>query len=499
MRWDVNTTTTPKQIGGKLCQPGEGNFVEDGPIAAPDKTGTALTVGSGPTSLTLEQITAAKSPVSGAGNPRIRLVTKHACASNGGTSTSNGTTQVSGTDKLSFVLNAEVKNLQFLFQHYIATGPYMQVAPVGNALNIYACVIQAGKNVTIPMPSTGAAISTGGRTASSVQDGGYVLSAPVSTGVLAKGSVVEYRMYKVVPSGGKWILNGSITGSNHYSPGPSGTTDFVYGSTVVDGTDKTVNNADATGAFAAGAKYYGATAIIGEQVTPTAVCLILGDSIPIGYLSSGGGYIANALDDAGIGYLNAGVASLAAEWAAKTGGGVYGILPKYADHIINHVLTNDIYVTGTTTLAGVKANLLAYAKEISAPNNKLWFATLIPRNTSTDGGATYANQTISDAAKEALRVQTNNWLRDTSSDGAVAYLNANLAYKNVAGVFDPAVIIERNSDGSPLVFSGTQQTSAGGYWLVNGTASYYTTDQVHPSNNAAALMKACVPVTQFTI
>jgi len=447
---------------------------------------------------TLDDASRAALRASGYGQPRIRIATKHACANSFGPQLSNGTTQVSGTERLAFELNADVRNLRFMFRSYTCDGPYMQITPVGNPLKIYACLEANATNNAISLPtSIGEAISTGGRTAAVVPDGGFVTSEPVSSGVLAKGSTAFYRVHKTVGAGEKWLLNGDVNHGTHKATSGVSSTDFVYGSTVKDGTDQTKTFASqAWGAFAANAKYYAATAIIGEQVTPTPVCLIVGDSIANGMNSvQGRGYIGEALTDAGIGYQNAGCNSLACNYAAKSGGGVLSVLPKYADHILCHCLTNDIYVTNeVTTLDQAKLSILGFAKLVATQDNKLWFATLLPRNTSSDSFTTYANQTIADAAKESLRIQVNNWLRDSSSTGAVSYLNAALPFQNVAGTFDPAKLIERNSDGSALVFVSDQQLAgSGGRWLVDGTPNKYT-EGIHPSASATSIIKESVPV-----
>jgi lysophospholipase L1-like esterase len=264
------------------------------------------------------------------------------------------------------------------------------------------------------------------------------------------------------------------------------------------------------GAFAAASNSVGAfmaTAIIAEQITPTPVGMIVGDSIGDGYGGSalGRSYLTRGLDAQGVAWYNCGnpgsnMVALALNYGPPI------VLGDFVDFFIIHCGTNDIYGTGAVspTFSAFQTNLLQYAKQLARPWTKLWLATIAPRTTSTDSWATYANQTpITSIATggtdtfEALRIRINNWLRDPSSSGAIAYLRTNMPYgaAQVGGIIDHCPYIERNSDGSALVLdsNGQQTAGTGGRWIVSGAANYATADGIHPSDAAQILMSAAVP------
>jgi len=138
---------------------------------------------------------------------------------------------------------------------------------------------------------------------------------------------------------------------------------------------------------------------------------------------------------------------------------------------------------------------LRMCKALGNVGRKILLSTILPRVMTTDANATYANQTK--LSTENLRVQINNWLRDKSSSGAFAYLNANMGSGagSVAAIFDPCVQLERNWDGTtatPIVLdsNGQQTIGTGGYCLINCWA-----DGTHPNVAGATLAKAAVPVS----
>lgn len=441
--------------------------------------------------------------------PRIRLATNHAFAGSSGGAITNGTTQVSGTNRLGFVVNTDIHKLQFIFaQLYCIGGSSMPTWPVGNALNLYACIERNNINIAIPIGTpTGAKISSSGRSANAIADMTYVTSAPTSTGTIASGDTLYYRVYTSVGAGERWNANGVTDWANYLSTGNNRSTDFVASAGQKTGTDETFAWANQVWSdFGTSQRFYAATAILGEQLTPRAVCLLSGDSIALGAGAVvGKGYLGQALEAANVAYTNAGIAGLELTAHNASGGSPAVMLAPYADHVIIHGITNDIHASGTVAnLATAKAAFLGYIREMSMPTNKIWLATMVPRTKSSDSWTTYAGQFFNIPGNgapqitEPVRVLVNNWLRDTSASGAVAYLNANLTYANVAGVFDPALLVERNLDGSALTLIGGQQTGAagsvGGYWKL-GCVS----DGIHPNATGCTTMVPSVPVASFTL
>lgn len=122
---------------------------------------------------------------------------------------------------------------------------------------------------------------------------------------------------------------------------------------------------------------------------------------------------------------------------------------------IVHYGTNDITLSGHNA-AQVEASLLRDAAILHRmlEGGKVYLCTLLPRVTSTDGVTTVSGQTP--LATESIRTAVNDWLRDTSSSGAVAQ-----SAGTVAGVFDTASKVEVNSSGV--------LTLNGGRWSVGAT------------------------------
>lgn len=60
-RWVVNSATGPRHIGGKLLQPGEGTFVDDGPLNAPAQA--VVVAGAGISDDALAALALAGTPV----------------------------------------------------------------------------------------------------------------------------------------------------------------------------------------------------------------------------------------------------------------------------------------------------------------------------------------------------------------------------------------------------------------------------------------------------
>jgi hypothetical protein len=260
----------------------------------------------------------------------------------------------------------------------------------------------------------------------------------------------------------------------------------------VNGSDQTTGyGAQAWGNFAATAYGFPAVAIIGEQATPTPVVLILGDSIQAGngnQVGQGPGGL--ALDNLGIAYANSGAPGMAMQslvyydWFRPQ-------LAQYADYIFMVMMRNDLAAGYYTTLPPIQALFLSFVMSYGRITNRIAFGTLQPGSTSTDSWATYANQTP--PTWETLRVQLNNWLRDPSSVGAVAQLNAAQSTTLVLPTIEYGLSVERNSDGSTVSLGANNQQviGTGGRWYTTG-ANSITTDGIHSTPAGATVQAAAM-------
>lgn len=136
---------------------------------------------------------------------------------------------------------------------------------------------------------------------------------------------------------------------------------------------------------------------------------------------------------------------------------------KYGTSIVSNLGINDL---PTDNLATIQANLIKLWALLASYGLKVYHCTITPRTTSTDSWATVENQTP--YAWESVRVAVNNWLRDTSANGAIAQSSGTLT-----GIFEMADIIE-----------GTRNS---GKWALIGSAAS-TSDGLHPLANSYTAM-----------
>lgn len=115
------------------------------------------------------------------------------------------------------------------------------------------------------------------------------------------------------------------------------------------------------------------------------------------------------------------------------------------------------------------------------------FDTILPRTSTTDSCATYANQTK--LSWEALRIQENNWLRGKTCTGAMVYFAANLKIGKVIAINVPTVQMERKSDGTAVVLdsNGQQAAGTGGDFLIGNR-----TDCIHPNATGVPAAAAAI-------
>jgi len=157
-----------------------------------------------------------------------------------------------------------------------------------------------------------------------------------------------------------------------------------------------------------------------------------------------------------------------------------GVIASGCTHAVCHYGANDL----STALATLKTNALDVWKSLADRGIKVFQATLIPNTTSTDTWQTVANQTVT--ANEANRLAINAWFRDASASGAIAQSGGDLS-----GIIEVANTVEVNAS--------NVLTQNGGFWIVDGSANYPTTDGVHPSTAAHTLMAAALDTSIFSV
>lgn len=150
------------------------------------------------------------------------------------------------------------------------------------------------------------------------------------------------------------------------------------------------------------------------------------------------------------------------------------LFAQKSKYSISNYGTNDL----SDTVSNIKANLVLIAQRFVNAGVKTHFqCTLLPKAGSTDGWQTYANQ--SPNSQETNRQAINKWLRSPVSAGAGnSFLyDVGSAYLPYVSIFDTALNVEKNSDGSQITISGTDgsiSNGSGGYWKVYGTTQYDT-------------------------
>lgn len=109
------------------------------------------------------------------------------------------------------------------------------------------------------------------------------------------------------------------------------------------------------------------------------------------------------------------------------------LLRNSATHLMVWLGRNDI--TSNHSLATIQGDFRTTIAPYIARGMKVYTATITPISTSTDSWATVANQAVSSAPQEAIRVAYNAWLR------------ANYTSLGLAGVFDWAHAVDPNDTG----------------------------------------------------
>jgi hypothetical protein len=158
-------------------------------------------------------------------------------------------------------------------------------------------------------------------------------------------------------------------------------------------------------------------------------------------------------------------------------------LTKYATHILDEYLTND--VGAGDSVAVMKANTLASALRFMRRGQNYIKATVPPLTDSTNGWFDVAGQTV--RAYESNRQLINSWLRDSSVNGFVAQAKAQVASIPDAGwadFVDPCLGIEVNA-ANALTLNGGFYQGAQSAAIVTGAVASATATSV--TDTAATL------------
>ncbi|QNJ57068.1 lysophospholipase L1-like esterase [Gordonia phage Rabbitrun] len=241
------------------------------------------------------------------------------------------------------------------------------------------------------------AFFNGARTATD-QPGGILVTDAIPAEV-APGTFFRTRqMVSVSTVGEKWPIGALI----NTSVGDGGAaTDTVDGGNMPD------NN---------GAGVFCPTAVIGVPYEPTAALYILGDSIMQGVGDTGGepatdaGWVCRALNSQ-YGYINASRAGETAEQFAPGNARRLGRLQlaQYCTHALVGHGVNDI--KADVTLAQLQARLLSMWNTLDRMGLKVYQSTITPVTTGTF--STPEGQVKQSAAREAVRLGINDWIRST--------------------------------------------------------------------------------------
>jgi lysophospholipase L1-like esterase len=303
-------------------------------------------------------------------------------------------------------------------------------------------------------------VTFGGSTTTTITPGSFAISDQISgLSLAAAGDFFYSRTWVSQSAGEKWPI-GLVT-----TPG--------NGEGVEEGgTDKTASGTVATSTSFS----YSPSAVLGTPTVPVAAVAIVGDSIALGYNDTNGpwadrGFLWRAFGTTPTGvYVNGAKNGAMANEMTATNAAVNRLqVLQYATDAICEFGINDIITNHTDSLVTIKANLTAIWTMLNAAGvARVYQTTITPSTTSADSWATTANQTTKTG--ETVRTALNDWIRTTPSPLT--------GYLEVADIIESA----RNS----------------GKFIVTGAANYATTDGIHPTPAAHALIAAAVHLASLS-
>ena len=301
-----------------------------------------------------------------------------------------------------------------------------------------------------------------------IPDGVAKWTDSVSGMILSPSTSYQFRTYLQVSAGQTWpnVLPYSVLSTQRSS-------DFVTGGTP-DGADYS-NSITLPGYGNSSSYYFCPVAAVGRQLTPAPVAMVVGDSIAFGSGNNGlpfQGIIGYAIQQAGIYQFNTGLGGASTVNLSRFSGIVYN-LAQYADTIGVCCGNNDIN-SGFSLSSVIIPAFLLYAQGLTANGANVYFLVQTPRSTSSDSWATLANQGNwnGSTAFDQVRIQLNNWMRDTSANGMLSYLNANIGtVGRVAGIMDVPLDLEVGPTGTAIVLNQTTYT----FTTTSANATYAAT------------------------
>jgi hypothetical protein len=213
----------------------------------------------------------------------------------------------------------------------------------------------------------------------------------------------------------------------------------------------------------------GPCAILGRTVRPTVSMLGLLDSIISGTHTQipNHQWLSNACYKATIPYINAGIPGTSFS-ALNTGVFSNNVvtngrrnLMRYVNHIADNGSVNDLASIGT--LAAFKTVKLAEWKRWYQMGKRIVAFTIQPQTNSTNAWLTAAGQSVR-SATEPIRVGYNDWLRDTTTNGARSqFISDSSATTYDIAIIDICQYVEVNSS--------NVLTTNGGRWIAYPTVS----------------------------
>lgn len=250
--------------------------------------------------------------------------------------------------------------------------------------------------------------------------------------------------------------------------------------------DQTLNGGSVT--ILASAAVYSPVAILGKVIgSPPATFALIGDSIQggtgdQGFVGNAGGFGARAMTaqtalcyapstSPTYGYVRVPQGGeKASQFANQLSTNQFERtrleISELASNILSNYGVNDL----SDGLSAVQTAILNLAAWYASRGIKFYQCTLVPKTTSTDAWRTVANQTTT--AVETVRVNFNNWLRDTSASG----FKQQSGYPSLVSVIDICANVEVNSSGV--------LTQNGGYWIVPPTSPNITGTFTSVSSNS---------------
>jgi hypothetical protein len=333
-----------------------------------------------------------------------------------------------GTTRIRVYSQFQSQDLRIMYSNYY-NGNVSKFTPNTNNISVKAAIEING--VVIPM------YFNGKRTVV-IEGGANVLSDPIGC-IINPGDAVYIRTFFDAGVGGyvpKSAQQFGITLGNNDG--------VTYGSDLVDSGTITNTNYDYA---------YIPTAIFGTAEVAESF-LLVGDSIMQGIDDKpmqSIGFAARALYNKKIPYTKIAMSG------ESTGGfldSLYlrSIFTNNHKSVLINYGRND--VNGNVPIATIKANLIKIWTYYKKKGLKVFQCTTLPRTSSTDFWITLENQTVH--ANDTIKVALNQWLLDTTSNGAKAQSNGVLD-----GVYDIAKVVEVNGKwkAATKIYSGTIQSA----------------------------------------